>query len=469
MAQIVRRIIGLSHDSQPIYAPKHAHSLLLSAAGGGKTTCGAVPWLQSLIADHARAIVIADSKEGEIAAQCAGMCVKHGRKVAIVDDFGVLGLDNPHRISLNRFGAVIASHVKENGELIFSTENATQALIEEPPRDQRNAYWRDCPRSLIEFALSTLLVRNPRLATPGGVWSLLSDPEMLLAMARIEAEEGDEALQALARDVIGMGANEEHFPQHRTAALKSVRIYGAGSALHTVGVAATHSHERLLREKFVIFLAGPVRHMERLGADYALQLQSFVEVVLSGNAPPVSFILDEFTNAPLKALISQLTTMRGYGGTCHLIAQSRSEIERKYGDKETATIDENAVIKQWFGFSSIKEAEHVSRAMGEALAVSRSIGVNSDRDAFSGTINISKERLFTPDELMRLPTDEQIIHVKDVGWIHAKKIGQHQIAPYCFDLQRNPLEGGILPADPKITLDPTPQNTDPEDDGGDMS
>ncbi len=463
MAEIVRRVIGMSFDGKPIYAPKHAHSLLLAAAGGGKTTCGAVPWLQSLIADHARAIVIADSKEGEIAAQCAAMCIKFGRKVAIVDDFGVLGFDNPHRISLNRFGAVIAAYANENGELIFSTENATQALIEEPPRDQRNAYWRDEPRTLIEFAICTLLVRNTKLATPGGVWSLLSDPEMLVAMAKIEAEEGDEALAALALHVVGMSRNEEHFPQHRAAALKAIRIYGAGSALHLAGTEATHTHERLIGGKYIIFLAGPIRHMERLGADYALQLQSFMEVVLSGKAPPVGFIIDEFTNAPLRALVSQLTTMRGYGGACHLIAQSRSEIERKYGEKETLTIDENAVIKQWFGFSSIKEAEHVSRAMGESLTVSRSIGVNSDRDAFSGNINVSKERLFTPDELMRLPRDEQIIHVKDVGWIHARKIAQNQIAPTCFDLEPNPLEGGVLPPDPKITLDPTPTNRD--DDG----
>src|SRR5690606_22838217 len=67
MTRIVRRILGIGFDGKPIYAPKHAHSLLLAAAGGGKTTCGAVPWLQSLIADDSRAIVVTDSKEGEVA------------------------------------------------------------------------------------------------------------------------------------------------------------------------------------------------------------------------------------------------------------------------------------------------------------------------------------------------------------------------------------------------------------------
>lgn len=448
-----KRLLGVTFDGKPIFAPKHAHSLLLSAAGGGKTTCGATIWLQSLLPDLNRSIIIADSKEGEIAAQTTQMCLKAGRKVAHIDEFCVLGKDNPYRVSLNPLGGVFRAFQHNQGELLFTTENACHALIEEPNDDAKNQYWRDEPRTLIEFAMNTLLVRNPRLVTPGGVWALLSDPEMLLKLAELEAEEGDEAMKALANHVLGMTKNEEHFSQHRAAATKALRIYAANSALHHAGVGELMSHEDLVKDNYIVFLIGPVKYMERLGADYALQLQSFMEVVLSGNHDPVSFILDEFTNAPLKALVSQLTTMRGYGGTCHMIAQSRSEIERKYGQKETLTIEENSVVKQWFGFSSFDEAERVSRAMGETLSVSSSLGISSDKVDYSSNYSTGKERLYTPDMLMRLPPDEQILHVKDVGFIHCKKIAQNQIAPYCFDLTDNPLEGARLPPDPKVTLD----------------
>ncbi len=456
MSEPVRRLLGVGFDGKGIYAPSHAHSLLLAAAGGGKTTCGALPWLQSLLPDHSRAIVIADSKEGEIAAQCADMCAKHGRNVAIVDDFGLLdtlwGSHNPYKVSLNRLGAVVSSSVKAKGELIFSTENANHALIEEPAQDQRNAYWRDVPRVMIEFGACALLKRSTALTTPGGVWSILSDPGLMLKIAEVEAEEGDDYLQSLARDVLGMAKNEEHWPQHRMAALKALRIYAASSVLHRAGVNATHTHEQLIRGKYVIFLVGPVRHMERLGADYALQLQSFMEVVLSGTANPVSFILDEFTNAPLKALVSQLTTMRGYGGTCHMIAQSRSEIQRKYGERETATIEDNAICKQWFGFASIEEAERVSRAMGEAVSVSSGLGIQGGKFDLSRNLSTGKQLVFSSDQLMRLPPDEQIVHWKGVGFIHCRKVRQNQIAPYCYDLADNPLEGRRLPPDPIITI-----------------
>ena len=449
-----RRLIGLGFDGKPIHAPRPSHSLLLAAAGSRKTTCGSVPWLLSLIADRSRAIVVNDGKDGEIAAQCADACHAYGRTVAILDDFGVLGPDNPYAVSLSPFGAVIAAHKAARGELTFSAENANHALIAEPPNDARNQYWRDEPRGNIEFALRALLRRNPNLATPGGVWALVADPGTFIRAAEVEAEEADETLSALARHILDMRAhNQEHFGQHRGAVLKALRIYGADSPLHRCGLDADATHLGLLRDKAVIFLVGPQRHMGRLGAHYALHLQSFVEALLGGTSGPVDFILDEFTNAPLGALVAALTTMRGYGGNCHMIAQSRSEIQRKYGEKETATIEENAVVKQWFGFSSFEEAERVSRAMGEARFLQHSLGITQDRLDWSDNLSTGKDRLLSAEQLMRLPPDEQILHVKDVGFVHCRKLGQNQIAPFCHGgLAANPLEGGRLPPDPKVTL-----------------
>ncbi len=455
--QAGRRLLGFTLNGKPIFEHKPCHSLLLSAAGGGKTTCGAVPWLQSMLADTSRAIIVTDVKDGEIAAQCAAMCAKHGRKVAIIDDFNLFGDDNPFDLQLNAYGGIIAAHTQDNGELVFATDNANNALIEEPPRDQRNAYWRDEPRTLAEYAQLSILANRSMSAYPGAVWSLLSDPTLIHRSVTIDKRSRNRPLKALAHHVEEMQKNGEHYSQHRGAILKALRIFSAGSPLHLAGANADKTHIDLLRERYVVFIVGPQRHMERLGPYFALHLQSFMEALLGTKGLLVDFILDEFTNAPLKELVSRLTTMRAYGGNVHMVAQSRSEIERKYGDKETLTIEENAVIKQWFGFSSFNEAERVSKAIGEALHVTEGMGFSSDRTAFSGNISRVRERLFTAEELMRLPSDEQIIHIKDVGFIHAKKVRQNEIAPYCDDLQDNPLEGSRLEPQAKLTL-PTSLN-----------
>lgn len=447
-----RRLLGRTLDGKPIFEPKPCHSLLLAAAGGGKTTSGAVAWLQSMLADTGRAVIITDVKDGEIAAQCMTMCAKYGRNVALVDDFKLFGIDHPFRVQLNPYGGIIAAHEARQGELVFATDNANHALIEEPPRDSKNAYWRDEPRTLAEFALLSLLKHGAEDTYPGAVWSLLSEPDLLSAAIEIDKSDQNRSLRALALHSEGMQANIEHFAQHRGAILKALRIFSAGSPLHHAGAEADVTHGELLREGYVVFLVGPQRHMERLGPYFALHLQSFMEALLSHRGLKVDFILDEFTNAPLKELVARLTTMRAYGGNVHMIAQSRSEIERKYGEKETLTIEENAVIKQWFGFSSPDEAERVSKAMGESLYLTESVSLSSDKPELSGNFSKVQQRLFTPEELMRLPSDEQIIHIKDVGFIHAKKLRQNEIAPYCYDLEDNPLEGGKLPPDPKVIL-----------------
>ena len=444
------RLIGETFDGRPIWAPK-GHSLLLSANGGGKSTCGALPWLYSMIASNpTKAIAIFDSKTGEISAQTAKMIAGYGRKVAIIDDMGVMGADNPYRVSLNPLGAVVGSFQRQEGDLVFSSENANVALIPEPERDERNAYWRQEPRTLIEFATYVLMKRNPRLAIPGGVWALLGNPKMLRKFAEIEATEGDEMLKVLAMNVLEMSSHE-HFPQHRSAALKSLRIFASGTRLHQAGSSATLTHADLIRQGYVIFIVGPQAYMSRLGAYYALHILAFNEALYQGAGGLVQ-ILDEFTNAPLKPLVESLTTLRAFGAECHMIAQSRSEIERRFGKLEVETIEENAIVKQWFGFSSFAEAERISKAIGEEFVINSSLGSDNKDLRLQFNYQTGKERQLTPNRLMAMPADEQLIHVKGIGFIHAKKIGQQNIAPFCFDVAPNPLEGGVLPPDPRITL-----------------
>ena len=201
-----RRIIGLVPGThEPIFAPK-AHSWLLSANGGGKTTCGAAVWLMSLLASQTRpAILVMDHKNGEMVRQFGPMLRDMGVPMAVIDDTQLLPPDFPGRVSLNPIAAVVETYRTAPEELIFATEVMTHALIEEPKEgDERNKYFRDWPRRLIEFATLVLLKRNPALATPGGIWALLSDPEMMRKFAVIEAEEGDGMIKTLARNLLGM-------------------------------------------------------------------------------------------------------------------------------------------------------------------------------------------------------------------------------------------------------------------------
>jgi type IV secretion system protein VirD4 len=459
-----RRILGLTFDGRPILEPKNAGStLVFAAAGGGKTTCVAVPAIECLLADPGRAFFANDVKQGEIAAQVAPLCTLYGRKFGMVDDFAVLGKDNPFRLSLNPFGAAVEAVRNDDADLPFIIDNICHALIEEPKDDAKNFYWRESPREFLAVGLNILLERHPRLATPGGLNALLRDPRSWHRALSDAADADDMILAAGAHQIVALMAdNPEHYSQHLRAALSALKIYASGP-LAEAGRSPDLTHRELIADGWGVCFVNPARHTDRLGAHYALHFLALMNAQLSGNVGAADYILDEVCNAPMRDALNRVTIQRAYRARSLFIAQSRQDIVRRYGEKETAILEENCTTKQWLKFSNFEEAERVSKAMGDGQAVSTGLGLSSNRNDYSSNYSSGRERLFTADMLMKLPPDEQVVHLPDVGFIHCKKIRQNEIGPFCFDLGANPLEGAPLPPDPKVWLDVPPARDAGED------
>lgn len=447
-----QRLIGLTLDGDdPIFGPP-GHSLLLSANGGGKTTRGAMPWLFSFLSSSPKdAILCLDSKNGEMAIQAAKMAAEMGRKVAVIDDMGVCPELVDYRVSLNPFASAVSAFQRDPRDVLFATETINTALIPEPAGgDAKNKYFRDAPRDLLEFPQNLFLKRGPETATPGATSRILNDPDMLRSFAEIEAEEGAPMIRSMAKNLLEM-AGHEHWPQHLKEAQRAVKLFSPGTRLHEVGNGAELTHEDLVRDGYIIFLVGPQQYINRLGNYYALHIMAFCDALYQG-AGVLRAICDEFTNTPLKSLVESLTTLRAFGAEIHMIAQSRSEIIRRFGEQETRTIEENAVVKLWFGFSSFEEAERVSKAMGDEHAVATALGSDGDGIKTNTNLSLIKQRRMSPAELMAMPRDQGLAHVKGIGFFLFRTISQANVAPYCDLTAENRLEGGKLPSEPLVTL-----------------
>lgn len=451
MSGPARRILGLTFDNRPIFEPHaNASSIVYAAMGGGKTTCVALPAVQSMLHDGELALFINDVKNGEIAAQIGEMCIRRGRKFGVIDPFTVLGADYPYRIDLNPFGAAIGATEEERP---LHLESIAHALIDEPEGDARNFYWRESPREFITLAAGILIDHQPRLATPGGLHAFLANPVSWNAALSIEANDEKSPHRDAARQMLDLkSTNPEHYSQHLRAAVSALKIFAAGP-LSREGTAPDLTHEELIRDHWIVCFVNPVRYADRLGAYFAQHFLALMTAQLNGRMGRSCFILDEYCNAPLREAVNRVTVFRAFGLKCLYITQSRQDSVRKYGERETAILEENCTIKQWLKFSNFEEAERVSRAMGEAQSVMRSLGLSSDGHAITGNLSYGKEAIFSPYELMSLPGDEQIIHAGDIGFIHCRKIAQNQIAPTCHELAQNPLEGGRLPSDPIVDMD----------------
>lgn len=450
---MTRLLLGFDFHDAPIWTPDAGGSrIVYAAAGGGKTTCVAVPSTLSALSDTGMAQVINDVKSGEIAAQIAPVCLKHGRLFGVIDDTKVLGADYPHRIGLNPFGAITHAFEHATGDLGFVLEGTMRVFIDEPPDRPKDFYWRQGPRDILEIGTRALLHSATGLCTPGALYLLLSDPELFDGALALCLEDGDAATKALAHQVLGVRDTDQNFPQHMQAALQALKPYQPGSPLHQAGQDPTHTHQQVLEEGWVVCAVNEVRHAQRMKVHFALHALCFMEEQLSRGDLNTLYVYDELAATPLRDPIKRITVKRAHGATGLYITQSRQDLVNTYGEKETAVLEENAVIKQYLKFSSFEEAERVSRAMGEQLSMQKGLGTQSGRLDLSGNYSIGKERIFTADELMRLPSDEQILHVAGVGWIHAKKARQNQIMPYAAELGDNPLEGAAMQPDPKITL-----------------
>lgn len=445
------RIGGLTLDNRrPFFLPG-PHTITYAPSGAGKSTCVAMPALMSFIASEPdKAVLVNDSKNAELCAQAVPMLLRAGRKVAIIDPFNTRPEFADLRIDLNPLGAAVSTYRRHPEDLLYVNEGIGLSLLEGPAvPDMRNFYWEESPRKILRYGISSTVARNETLATPGSVAALISDTDMLMTFAENDAEEGEPTLQTQADAVLEM-RHHEHFAQHIGEAVRALRHFGPGQRLENVGQSATMSHEDLIRDGYVIFLCGPIALMNELGPFYALHVGAFTRALYQ-NIGSLRFIGDEISNTPLKSMLeSTITTIRSFQGEYHLIAQSRSELIRKYGEQLTQTIEDNCASKQWLAFSSFEDAERVSKAMGEEHAVSTALGTDGGGLKTNTNLSIIKQRQMSPAELMSLPKGMQLNWVKGVGFFLSYTVAQNQIAPYGDWLAPNPMEGGKLPFDPVV-------------------
>jgi len=456
-----RRILGFSlEDGSPVFEPDStSSSLIYAAAGGGKTTCVAVPEVLSMLADTDRSLVVNDVKSGEITAQLIRLCQSYGRKVAALDDSSVLGDEfAPYCISLNPLSNLMAAYQTKSSSLMLEIENVSHTFIDEPKNDPKNTYFRQVPREFLELALLILISRFPNLATPGGLAAFLSDPQMWMSAVATEAEEGSPLTRSRAMQIKELHDNDpEHYSQHYLAALSALRIFAPGGPLHDAGRHAEITHEQLLKENYIVFLVQNQRNAARLGIYYGLHFNAFTSAQMAGGCGRTDLVFDEAANTPARDMIEKVTIQRAFGLRTLFIAQSRSDMQRQNGDKLIATLEDNVRVVQWLKFANVEEAERVSRAMGERETLSSSLNYNSGNPEFSGGLSTGRERIFTAEELMRLPPNCQVIYVSGMGFIVCEKASQQHLVPYCYEIAPNPLEGGVLRPDPRVRIAAPPR------------
>mgnify|MGYP001796792367 CR=1 FL=1 len=402
-----------------------AHLITLAPTRAGKGVGTVIP---NLLAAE-RSVLVIDPK-GENA-RIAGEARRRFGTAHVLDPFEVSGHPSAAYNPLDRL-------TPDSLDLGEDAASLTEALVMDPPGQVTEAHWNEEAKAILGGLIMFCVCHEDRarrsLATVREYLTL--PPEKLRALLEL-MQDSDEAGGLIARAAnrfLGKADREAASvlsnAQRHTHFLDSPRI---AKCLARSDFAFSDLRHRITS----VFLVLPPNRMDaysrwlRLLVSQALQdiardAEALTATTGALNASqrlnsPTLFLLDEFAAlGRLEAVERAMGLMAGYGLQLWPILQDMSQLKDLYGDRANTFIA-NAGVQQVFGVNDFETAKWLSQMIGQETA-----GFQTDSfkpgDGPSFSNNLTGRDLLTPDEIMQLPPDRQLLRVQGQATAVAQKL-----------------------------------------------
>lgn len=406
-----------------------AHLITLAPTRAGKGVGTVIP---NLLAAE-RSVLVIDPK-GENA-RIAGEARRRFGTVHVLDPFEVSGMPSAAYNPLDRL-------TPDSLDLGEDAASLTEALVMDPPGQVTEAHWNEEAKAILGGLIMFCVCHEDRdrrtLATVREYLTL--PPEKLRALLEL-MQDSDAAGGLIARTAnrfLGKADREAASvlsnAQRHTHFLDSPRIAKV--------LSRSDFHFSDLRHRIAsVFLVLPPNRMDaysrwlRLLVSQALQdiardAEASVRP-LSGPAgalgdtqrlrTPTLFLLDEFAAlGRLEAVERAMGLMAGYGLQLWPILQDMSQLKDLYGER-AGTFIANAGVQQVFGVNDFETAKWLSQMIGQETA-----GFQTDSfkpgDGPSFSNNLTGRDLLTPDEIMQLRPENQLLRVQGQATAVSQKL-----------------------------------------------
>lgn len=423
-------LIGRSpHTGRLLRYDGPAHLITLAPTRAGKGVGTVIP---NLLAAE-RSVLVIDPK-GENA-RIAGEARRRFGTVHVLDPFEVSGMPSAAYNPLDR----LASDSLDLGE---DAASLTEALVMDPPGQVTEAHWNEEAKAILGGLIMFCVCHEDRdrrtLATVREYLTL--PPEKFRALLEL-MQDSDAAGGLIARAAnrfLGKADREAASvlsnAQRHTHFLDSPRIAKV--------LSRSDFHFSDLRHRITsVFLVLPPNRMDaysrwlRLLVSQALQdiARDAEASVRPLNGPtdaqggtqrlktPTLFLLDEFAAlGRLEAVERAMGLMAGYGLQLWPILQDMSQLKDLYGER-AGTFIANAGVQQVFGVNDFETAKWLSQMIGQETA-----GFQTDSfkpgDGPSFSNNLTGRDLLTPDEIMQLRPENQLLRVQGQATAVAQKL-----------------------------------------------
>jgi type IV secretion system protein VirD4 len=407
-----------------------AHLITLAPTRAGKGVSTVIPNL--LAVD--RTVLVIDPK-GENA-RIAGQARRRLGTTHVLDPFEVSGMPSAAYNPLDRL-------TPDSLDLGEDAASLTEALVMDPPGQVTEAHWNEEAKAILGGLVMFCVCHEDRerrtLATVREYLTL--PPEKLRALLEL-MQDSDAAGGLIARAAnrfLGKADREAASvlsnAQRHTHFLDSPRIAKV--------LSRSDFHFSDLRHRITsVFLVLPPNRMDaysrwlRLLVSQALQdiardaeasqkpseaLTAPVSGLLGRLKAPTLFLLDEFAAlGRLEAVERAMGLMAGYGLQLWPILQDMSQLRDLYGERANTFIA-NAGVQQVFGVNDFETAKWLSQMIGQETA-----GFQTDSfkpgDGPSFSNNLTGRDLLTPDEIMQMPPNVQLLRVQGQPSALAQKL-----------------------------------------------
>ncbi len=423
------------HTGRLLHYDGPAHLITLAPTRAGKGVGTVIP---NLLAAE-RSVLVIDPK-GENA-RIAGEARRRFGTVHVLDPFEVSGHPSAAYNPLDRL-------TPDSLDLGEDAASLTEALVMDPPGQVTEAHWNEEAKAILGGLIMFCVCHEDRdrrsLATVREYLTL--PPEKLRALLEL-MQDSDAASGLIARAAnrfLGKADREAASvlsnAQRHTHFLDSPRI---ARCLARSDFAFSDLRHRITS----VFLVLPPNRMDaysrwlRLLVSQALQdiaRDAEVSATLAGpqNASegrserlrasnptlgPALFLLDEFAGlGRLEAVERAMGLMAGYGLQLWPILQDMSQLRDLYGDRANTFIA-NAGVQQVFGVNDFETAKWLSQMIGQETRPFQTDSFKpGDGPSFSN--HLTGRDLLTPDEIMQLPPDRQLLRVQGQATAVAQKL-----------------------------------------------
>lgn len=203
----------------------------------------------------------------------------------------------------------------------------------------------------------------------------------------------------------------------------------------------THVMERstfelaaLKQERLSIYLILPAHYLDAYSRWLRLMIACALHEIARTPGRPrerVLFLLDEFANlGRMNPVLRAVSLLAGYGAQIWMFLQDLSQLKGTYPD-QWGTFLANADVLQAFGTNDYDTSQHLSNLTGdmtiyvetENQSLSHSRGRHLSHSRSSSQSYAEKaRRLLLPDEVRRMPPEEQLLFVKGIFPLRALKL-----------------------------------------------